>query len=339
MSDRRIIYVLDAFDVPFGGVAAIYRHVEILHAHGMPASVALQKLPARDFYDTKAPLLIHDGRLHDHARQGDIFVLPESFSAGAAALAGTPAKRLMFCQNHHYLAFSKNPGLGIAEFHVDGVIASSEAIRGFFHDVYGIRNLPLLPYAIDCTIFKPAERKKRQIAFMPRKLPRDAGFLLASFRRRHPRHAAVAWVPIDKVTRAASARILAESDVFLSLSHRESFGLPPLEAMACGCLVAGFHGEGGREYTTENNGWWAETGDWKAAVDGLATALDLLDKGDRELDARRQAMDAAVKRYTPARLEFELLAFWNRELNTPTPQRSERFAVSRDGVVSIKFGP
>ena len=44
------------------------------------------------------------------------------------------------------------------------------------------------------------------------------------------------------------AHILKESAIFLSFSHAEGFGLPPVEAISCGCLVIGYHGGGGREY-------------------------------------------------------------------------------------------
>jgi hypothetical protein len=161
---------LQPFEVPFGGVANIYRHVEILHANGMPAVVALPRMPARDFYQSCAPTMIHDGRLREQAREGDIFVIPEGFVEEVRQLAGTPTRRLMFCQNHHYLPFSQDPRLGFEEFGVDGIIASSQTIRDFFRDVYGIANVPVLPYAIDPARFRAAATKKQQIAYMPRKL-------------------------------------------------------------------------------------------------------------------------------------------------------------------------
>jgi glycosyltransferase involved in cell wall biosynthesis len=313
MRNGRILYVLEPFPIPYGGVATIYRHVEILHGHGLPASVAISKAPARDFYATTAPLLIHGGHLNELVREGDAVVIPEGFKSYLQSLVSTPAKRLMFCQNHHYLPFAQSPNLGIAEFNVDGVIASSNAIRSFFRDVYGIMDVPLLPYAIDPNLFRPADLKKRQIVYMPRKLGRDAAFIESVFKRRYPRHAGVPWIPIHDVSQSEAAKILGESEVFLSLSHRESFGLPPLEAMACGCLAAGFHGEGGLEYMTVENGWWAGAGDWKSTTDGLAAAFDLLDAEGPALDSKRDAMASTVRRYSPARLESELLAFWQKE--------------------------
>jgi len=126
----------------------------------------------------------------------------------------------------------------------------------------------------------------------------------------------VPWVAIENIPQHEGAKILGESAVLLALSHKESLGLPPLEAMASGCLVVGFHGEGGLEYMTERNGWWADAGDWKTCVNGLAAALDMYDVGGAMLDDRKAAMAETVARYSPARLERDLVAFWQRELAT-----------------------
>lgn len=314
-TDRRILFVMEPFPFPSGGVATTYRHAEILAAHGLPAFVTMTEKPPVDFYGSHARLIIHGGKMP--AGRGDIFVIREGDPEVVAALKSTPAKRLMFCQNQYYLPFTSNPRAGFAEFGVHGVIASSEAVQAFFRDVYGLTGIPLIPYAVDPAIFAPAPAKRRQIAFMPRKLTEDIPLIQAVFQRRHLRHADVPWVPIDGKTRREAAEMLGESEVFLSLSHKESFGLPPLEAMACGCLVAGFHGDGGREYMTSENGWWAETGDWMACVDGLAAALDLLVQGGTTLTVRREAMAATVARYSPVRMEAELLGFWREELVKP----------------------
>jgi glycosyltransferase involved in cell wall biosynthesis len=315
MTQRRIIYVLEHFPFPSGGVANIYRHVEILKAKGFAAYVALPRTPPVDFYGTTAPMLLHGGRPQPQA--GDIWVIPEALTAYVKALAGAPVKRLMFCQNQYYLPFPARPGPGIAEFGVDGIVVCSQAVRKFFADVYGVPDLPILPCAVDPARFAPARTKRRQVAFMPLKLPADGPFIEAMLKRLYPRHGDIPWVAIKGVTQAAAARTLGESAVFLSLSCRESFGLPPLEAMASGCLVAGYHGDGGREYMTEQNGWWADMGDWRTCVDGLAAAFDLLDRGGEPLDAHRRAMAETVARYSPQNLEETLVAFWRQELAQP----------------------
>lgn len=47
------------------------------------------------------------------------------------------------------------------------------------------------------------------------------------------------------------ARVYQTSDIFISTSWREGFGLPPLEAMACGCAVITSDSKGIREYARE----------------------------------------------------------------------------------------
>ena len=309
---NRVIFLMEPFPFPSGGVATIYRHAEILADYGIAAFVALPKKPPVDFYSSRAQLIVHGNQMQP--QPGDVFVIPEGFPQHVKALESVPVKRIMFCQNQYYLPFPEQPGSGATEFGVHTIVASSEAVRTCFRDVYGIADMPLIPYAIDPAVFSTTTAKRRQIAFMPRKLGQEVPFLKATFRRRHRRHADIPWIAIHNATQRQAAQVMAESAVFLSLSHKESFGLPPLEAMASGCLVAGFHGDGGREYMTTDNGWWAETGDWKPCIDGLAAALDLLDSGGPALAARREAMAATVARYSVARMETALLAFWREEL-------------------------
>src|SRR5262249_41893634 len=156
----------------------IYRQVEILNAHGFKAFVGLPKKPVTDFYGTTAQLLIHGGRIQ--VQQGGIFFIPQGFPPEGRGFIGTPARTLLFFQNQYYLPFTCDPSAGIAEFGVHEVIASSEAVRDFFRDVYGVADVPLLPYAVDPQRFRPAAQKKRQIAFMPRKLRADARFIEAT---------------------------------------------------------------------------------------------------------------------------------------------------------------
>lgn len=48
------------------------------------------------------------------------------------------------------------------------------------------------------------------------------------------------------------ARVYQESDIFISTSWWEGFGLPPLEAMACGCAVITSKSGGVNEYAKDN---------------------------------------------------------------------------------------
>ena len=64
------------------------------------------------------------------------------------------------------------------------------------------------------------------------------------------RRALEGWdlVAIDGLPEHEVAKRLAECAIFLSFGYPEGCPLPPLEAMASGCVVVGYHGWGGREY-------------------------------------------------------------------------------------------
>jgi hypothetical protein len=326
MNDR-IIYVMRPRSFPFGGAKGPYRHVEILHQKGFPAFMALPRKPKVDFYESKAPLLIFGSwfmnsraAIRRAARPGDIWVVPEAFMSYLRALANTPVKRIMICQSQWALTFPADPKAGIAEFGADDLLVTTENQMQFFRDVYGVSDIPYIQgYEVDTRIFRPAAQKKRQIAFMPRKLPVEARFLEATFKRRHARYADVPWISVDHLPQSEVARILGESAVFLGLSHWDSLGLPPLEAMASGCLCAGYYGDGGRTYMTKDNGWWANDKDWLACIDALASAIGHYDGTDGDPAPYYRAMAHTVEQYSPERLEKTLVDYWRRELETPFP--------------------
>jgi glycosyltransferase involved in cell wall biosynthesis len=70
------------------------------------------------------------------------------------------------------------------------------------------------------------------------------------------------------------ARIYSGSDVFLFTSRAESFGLPPLEAMACGAAVVSTDAKGNRDYMVNGyNALVAKTHDPAELADLLVEAL------------------------------------------------------------------
>ena len=313
LKDRRIIYFCIPFDFPSGGVAVIYKHVEILSRRGFNAFLALPRLPAVDFYNSNPPLIIHNWNMR--FEKGDICVIPEGFRNYMEDLKAYSVRKVMFCQNHYLLPFSGDFSIGASEYPVDNIVVSAESIRNFMTEVYGLSNVPVIPCSVDTDVFYGG-KKIRQVAFMPRKLKAEAAFIEAAFKRKYREYSHIPWVAIDGQPQAEVARIMRSSEVFLSLSSKDSFGLPPLEAMASGCLVAGFHGDGGREYMTKNNGWWADSSGWLDCVKGLAAAFQLIDEGGTRLEEIKKSMKLTVERYSVESMEEALVNFWKSELRT-----------------------
>jgi glycosyltransferase involved in cell wall biosynthesis len=116
------------------------------------------------------------------------------------------------------------------------------------------------------------------------------------------------------VVEAEVAQRLGESAIFLSLSRLEGVGLPPLEAMASGCLVVGFTGGGGAEFARDDNGFWCSPDDLVGAADALARAVAVFEGDSAGYEVRRDAGMRTASQYNLGRLERELLAFWRDEV-------------------------
>jgi hypothetical protein len=117
-------------------------------------------------------------------------------------------------------------------------------------------------------------------------------------------------LPLDNLSESAVAASLGDSRVFLSFGYPEGFGLPPAEAMACGCLTVGFHGGGGREFITDDLAFPIEVGD----ILGYARTVEELLRRCRSdpvpLEAKAQS-----KRLNPA----DFRESWTKTVGTPLP--------------------
>jgi glycosyltransferase involved in cell wall biosynthesis len=146
---------------------------------------------------------------------------------------------------------------------------------------------------------------------MPRKRPSEAKQLKQWFAALCPQWAHVPWFEVDGMSRPQVAQALAESLVFVSLSKDEGLGLPPLEAMAAGCLVAGFTGGGGQEYATPENGIWVAEGQ----LPELALAIARLLAVDASQYADRlQAGQATALLFDQKNFDSQLNSAWQHLL-------------------------
>jgi len=105
-------------------------------------------------------------------------------------------------------------------------------------------------------------------------------------------------------------RAMGEAKVFLSLSRLEGFGLTPLEAMASGCVVAGFTGIGGREYANAENGFWADEDDFPACVGQLKKAVELALAPAAAQKPYSDACRKTLAAYTPEAFEKAVKEAW-----------------------------
>jgi len=224
----------------------------------------------------------------------------------------------VFCQNPYAAA-----GLGVARLspetrtHYRAYMACSPGValwvsRYLDHDVLGT-----VPAFADERVFAPTA-KRRVIAAMPRKRPIELRAVQHMFGRLHEGPAVWTWDVIEGRSEAETARALGEASVFLSLARLEGMSMSLLEAMACGCIVAGFTGVGPREYATAVNGLWVDEDDCEAAAIALARACRLAEQDEAAAHLIRHAARTTAAAWSHAHFVEALDQFW-REAMGVTP--------------------
>jgi len=290
-----------------GGIKTAYRQAELLVELGFDAWVYQPEgLPA--WFDTRARVLTEPRLAAVH---GDILVFPEVLNGMLAEMVQGrfPAKKVLFCQAHYYTLFNPIAPERYRELGFDKVACQSTIAKGFLERVLRLVDVAVIPCYIDAKLFFPRV-KTMQIALIPRKLPRETAAIQKIFNLKYPQFQSIPWQIIENATERKTAEIFGRSTIVLSLPFLESFGLVPLEAMASGAIVAGFHGYGGQEYARPDNGFWFPPDHLEEVADALARIIVGLERQDPELLKMRDAGLATAAHYSKERTRAALGAFY-----------------------------
>ncbi len=306
----KIIFFCPSTTTINGGIKHIFRMAETLIAQGHDAAVFEQNTQRPTWFASTAPIVgqgAGQGIFTPDAQH--IYVVPEDQPHILADFARLPQRKVIYSQNHFYGALGLPNGGSYADFGVTDILCSGKTIYDHAQLRHPKLHARIIPCAVDAAQFKPAAQKKNIIAYMPRKRAIEAAYIRDMFRFAHPECADWEWQEIANASEAEAAQILANAKVFLSLSRLEGFGLTPLEAMASGCVVAGFTGIGGREYANIENGFWAAEDDFPACVAALAQATTLATSTER-LTPYHQACAATLAAYTPQTFNDAVKSVW-----------------------------
>lgn len=188
----------------------------------------------------------------------------------------------------------------------EGQIALPETFRGFLTTseisdqvvaTFSDHPRHMVPLYLDADRFNFQAEKKKRIVFLPRKRQLEAN-ILGSLFKVAPELADYEIRPLQNLPRQAFDREIAEALIFVSLSNREGFGLPPAEAMATGSLVVGYTGVGGDEFFTDSVGFPVAEDDTLALYKRVLDIATTYDIDPDTLDAqRRAASDTILARY------------------------------------------
>ena len=332
-----------------GGVKQIFRQAETLKKNGFNASVLLQGKSKQKWFHSDAQIsyspylfkllkYILGNRKITFIKKiklwflnkrsipmdkNTILVFPEIYGDKIDRIAQN-IKKVIFNQNcyytfNHYF-FEKeytqtpynNPNI------LATIVASKDALT-YMNYTFPKLNTYKMTLGIDTSIFSYSSKKQKQICFMPRKLTDDVRQVILILKLRG---VLSNWslVSIDNKNELEVANIMKESVFFLSFNHREGFGLPPIEAMACGCYVIGYHGEGGREYFNPKFSSSIEGGNIIEYVRKVEELLLIYEKSPEIIiEKGKKAYDFILSNYSMELEEKDTISIWNNILHLFQP--------------------
>ena len=292
----RIVFFCPPVSVINGGIKHIFGMAEALIEQGRDAVVFEQNGQRPSWFASTAPIV---GQGIFSPTADHLYVVPEDQPHILADFAKLPQRKVIYSQNHFYGALGVGDASSYADYGVTDILCSSRTIYDHCRLRHPTLRAFVVPCAVDPICFKPAPEKRKRIAFMPRKRAIEVVYIRDMFRFAYPQHRDWEWLEIAHQDETGVARAMGSAKIFLSLSRLEGFGLTPLEAMASGCIVAGFTGIGGREYATPENGFWINEDDFPACVAALAQAIAHSQAGGVEGPKRQIACQKTLALYTP----------------------------------------
>lgn len=337
-----VYYLCPEHASPVGGVRVIYRHVDILNQHGLPAYVVHQTPGFRvKWFENQTPIVYWRNnkftRLLDKIKrrtrpgttinlnisggsknkitENDILVIPELYGPDLAVACGRGIKKVVLNQNC-YLTFNgysfQRDRLITPYRHSDVLATLINSEDGEEYLRHAFPDLPLARFrlSIDPQVFSYNAEKKKQICFSQIKNKSDALQVINILKFRGVLRD-YELAPFINVPQREVARICRESLIFLSFGYPEGFGLPAAEAMASGCVVIGFHGGGGKEFFRPEFSYPIQQGDIIQFARTVEQVIkDYETSPDSVLAKGRMAADYISDRYSPEKEEVEVHDAW-----------------------------
>jgi glycosyltransferase involved in cell wall biosynthesis len=325
-----------------GGVKQIYRQVETLNKNGFDTYILHKKIGKKDnWFKINVPIIysplifkqlkyLYLGKKINFLRkielwflkqnsekieEGSILVFPEVYGPKIHEVF-PDFQKVIFNQNCYY-TFSY---YSMATDYITtpynhpktlATIVASEDAEIYLKYTFPNSKILKMRLGVDQNTFGYSEEKKKQICFMPRKLGDDVNQVINILKQRKSLNN---WdlIPIDNKTETGVAEIMKESTFFLSFNHKEGFGLPPVEAMSCGCYVIGYRGQAGKEYFKSEFSSPVEDGNIIEFVEKIEKALKIYEDDPQDiLQKGKNASNFIHENYSLKNEENDTLNIWH----------------------------
>ena len=282
MSKINIIYLIPELKNPTGGAKVIYNHSNILNKLNNKISSQIIHLKKKLSYKLELSILkranvlnnknsgwdvtkmkvsknfkpstkwqnknISVGKNLNFDYKKDFIILPEIWSHFAVDL-DLIKKNInygIFVQGFYHMNSTDNfIKLKSAYENAKFIITVSDYSVNYLKKMFPSMKNKIVKINFSVNKIKIA-KKANLITFMPRKLKDHSNLLFFYLKEMLPKNWKV--VPLINLSEKKLFETLSKSKIFLSFSHLEGTGIPPIEAALCGNKVIGYDGGGGSTY-------------------------------------------------------------------------------------------
>lgn len=316
-----IYFYCDCDPLPTGGIRKIYDQVDLLNKHNFEAYVLHDKKDFRVQWFPNETKLKYEESVK--IQPNDYIVLPETH---IERVRSYPKNKIVIFNQGCYLTFEmitveklikdllrKEKRTPYYSGMIKGIIVVSKDSKEYVELCFPNLMTYRIYNGIDPGKYAFQPYKKKQIAFLVSKNQSDLVQILSIL---NLTNVLDGWelVPIHQYPEKKVIQILFEAAIYLNFSTQEGFGLVPAEAIACGCIVAGYDGFGGREYFTKTQCHTVPCGDIKAYVHTLKKLIESLNNeffSDEIRSQTKKASDYILSTYTMERQETSIVDCWS----------------------------
>ena len=313
----RIYFWCPDVNAPTGGMKILYRHVDILNEQGFQAAIVHKQEGFRCswFENSTEICYVSDLRLSHR----DFLALPEFLGREIANIA-KGIRKVIYNQNCYYtfLDHPFNPRDRNTPYlspDITAIVVVSEDSQRYLNHAFPRLTVFRVHNSINPSLFSYEATKRKQICYMPRKHKEDAQQVLNILNLRDAL-AGFDVVPIENRTEKQVSDILREALVFLSFGFPEGFSLPPAEAMACGCIVIGYHGWGGKEYFKPEFSFPIEAADIIQFATTVERVIAQVERNPEPLlEKAKMASEYILRTYSIQREVADVVKAWTSLMN------------------------
>lgn len=328
-----------------GGVKQIYRQVETLRKNGFDAYILHKKQGKKDrWFNINVPIVYSPylfkklKHLYNEKQIGflekiemfflkqssiklesdSILIIPEVYGPHIHKIEPN-VKKVIFNQNCYYTFgyYSMYKEYLVNPYNDNNTIATivaSDDAEKYLNYCFPNITVYKMRLGIDDSIFNFAKNKKKQICVMPRKLGDDVNQVIQIIKQRNLYKD---WdiVFVDNKSELEVANIMKDSLIFLSFNYKEGFGLPPVEAMSCGCYVIGYKGQAGKEYFKQEFSYPINDGDIIQFVKAIEETVNIYENKPEEIITKGELASEFVRNnYSLKNEEDDIIKIWSKIL-------------------------